>query len=62
MVDVEFGEEKFPSLYGSLSVKEKNLILEVEQFLGESKVRCLAMGPTEGLKRGDEVVDLGKTN
>jgi F-type H+/Na+-transporting ATPase subunit beta len=61
VVDVEFGEEKFPALYGALSVKEKNLILEVEQFLGESKVRCLAMGPTEGLKRGDEVKDLQKT-
>lgn len=55
---MEFGEETSPSLYGSLSVKEKNLILEVEQFLGEKKVRCLAMGPTEGLKRGDEVIDL----
>lgn len=60
VVDVEFGEEDFPSLYGALSVKEKNLILEVEQFLGERKARCLAMGPTEGLKRGDEVIDLKK--
>jgi len=57
---VEFSEGDFPSLYGALSVKEKNLILEVEQFLGESKARCLAMGPTEGLKRGDEVVNLKK--
>ena len=61
VVDVEFAEGDFPSLYGALSVKEKNLILEVEQFLGESKARCLAMGPTEGLKRGDEVVNLKKT-
>ena len=60
VVDVEFSEGDFPSLYGALSVKEKNLILEVEQFLGESKARCLAMGPTEGLKRGDEVVNLKK--
>ena len=57
---MEFSEGDFPSLYGALSVKEKNLILEVEQFLGESKARCLAMGPTEGLKRGDEVVNLKK--
>jgi len=34
--------------------------LEVEQYLGEGKVRCLAMGETEGLKRGDEVIDLEK--
>jgi F-type H+/Na+-transporting ATPase subunit beta len=60
VVDVEFGEEKSPSLYGALSVKAKNLILEVEQFLGEGKVRCLAMGPTEGLSRGDNVESLGK--
>jgi F-type H+/Na+-transporting ATPase subunit beta len=60
VVDVEFAEEKYPLLYGSLSVVNKNLILEVEQFLGEGKVRCLAMGATEGLKRGDEVLDLGK--
>lgn len=61
VVDVEFGEENLPSLYNALSVKEKNLVLEVEQFLGEKRVRCLAMGPTEGLKRGDEVVDSGKS-
>lgn len=58
VVDVEFTEGDLPPLYGSLSIKEKNLILEVEQFLGENKARCLAMGPTEGLKRGDEVVNL----
>jgi len=60
VVDVEFGEENTPSLYGALSIEKKNLILEVEQFLGEGKVRCLAMGPTEGLQRGDNVLNLGK--
>jgi F-type H+/Na+-transporting ATPase subunit beta len=59
VVDVEFSEEKFPSLYGALLVKDNNLVLEVEQFLGEGKVRCLAMGPTEGLRRGQEVSDQG---
>lgn len=58
VIDVEFEEGAKPALYGALEVKEKNLILEVEQFLGEGKVRCLAMGPTEGLKRGDEVLNL----
>jgi len=58
VIDVEFEDGKSPSLYQALSVKEKNLILEVEQLLGEDKVRCLAMGPTEGLKRGDGVIDL----
>lgn len=58
VVDVEFEENQIPNLFNALSVKEKNLILEVEQELGEGKVRCLAMGPTEGLKRGDLVEDL----
>jgi F-type H+/Na+-transporting ATPase subunit beta len=58
VIDVEFEEGDKPELYGALEVKNKNLILEVEQFLGEGKVRCLAMGPTEGLKRGDEILNL----
>lgn len=60
VIDVEFEEGKVPALYTALKVKSKDLTLEVEQELGESKVRCLAMGPTEGLKRGDEVEDLGR--
>lgn len=61
VVDVEFEEEgKLPQLYGALSVKRSSLVLEVEQFIGEQKVRCLAMGPTEGLRRGQEVSDLGR--
>jgi len=59
VVDVEFANEKLPDLYGALKIKDKDLILEVEQFLGEQKVRCLAMGPTEGLKREDLIEDLG---
>jgi len=59
VVDVEFEEEKTPSLFNALRVKKNNLVLEVEQHLGEKIVRCLAMGPTEGLKRGDEVEDTG---
>ncbi|MDD3734915.1 MAG: F0F1 ATP synthase subunit beta [Candidatus Pacebacteria bacterium] len=58
VVDVEF-EENVPQIFNALKVKRTNLILEVEQDLGEKRVRCLAMGPTEGLKRGDEVLDTG---
>jgi len=54
---VEFEEGKVPQLFNALKVKEKGLVLEVEQQLGEGKVRCLAMGQTEGLKRGDIVED-----
>lgn len=59
VVDVEFEEGHVPQLYNALKVKDKNLVLEVEQELGEGKVRCLAMGQTEGLKRGDIVEDSG---
>lgn len=59
VVDVEFEEGKVPQLFNALKVKDKELTLEVEQELGEGKVRCLAMGQTEGLKRGDIVEDTG---
>jgi F-type H+/Na+-transporting ATPase subunit beta len=59
VVDVEFEEGKVPQLFNALKVKDKGLTLEVEQELGEGKVRCLAMGQTEGLKRGDMVEDTG---
>ncbi|GMX58844.1 MAG: F0F1 ATP synthase subunit beta [Candidatus Microsyncoccus archaeolyticus] len=59
VVDVEFEEGKVPQLFNALNVKDKGLVLEVEQELGEGKVRCLAMGQTEGLKRGDIVEDTG---
>jgi F-type H+-transporting ATPase subunit beta len=59
VVDVEFEEGQVPNLYNALKVKNKDLVLEVEQELGEGRVRCLAMGQTEGLKRGDEVEDSG---
>ncbi len=59
VVDVEF-EEKTPSILTALVVKGKGLVLEVEQDLGEGRVRCLALGSTEGLKRGEEVEDSGR--
>ncbi len=59
VVDVEFEEGKVPQLFNALKVKDKGLVLEVEQELGEGKVRCLAMGQTEGLKRGDIIEDTG---
>jgi len=57
VVDVEFEESKLPSLGSALDAGGKNLVLEVQQYLGGGSVRCLAMGPTEGLRRGEEVVD-----
>lgn len=60
VVDVEFNEEEnIPSIREALLVKKNNLTLEVEQHIGNNKVRCLAMGPEEGLKRGEEVEGTG---
>lgn len=57
VVDVYF-DGKVPAVHNSLKT-EGNLILEVQQHLGEGEVRTVAMGPTEGLKRGDGVDDTG---
>ncbi len=59
VVDVEFGE-KLPEIYGALSVQsgDASIILETQQHLGWNTVRCVAMGPTDGLRRGMIVNDL----
>jgi len=57
VVDVRFSDD-LPAVYTALTVGE--LVLEVEQILGEGLVRTVAMGPTEGLKRGMAVVNTGK--
>lgn len=60
VIDVEFSE-RLPEIYGALklSLKDGELILEVQQHLGYNVVRTIAMGPTENVARGMEVVDLG---
>ena len=61
VVDVTF-EENLPAILDALSVQvgDKTVILEVAQHLGESSVRTIAMDSTDGMSRGDEVVDTGK--
>ncbi len=56
VIDVEFQGE-MPKLNNTLSVKGENLTLEVNQHLEGQKVRCLALGATENLTRGQEVED-----
>ena len=60
VVDVNF-ETELPEIYTALEVSNtgNKLILEVAQHLGENGVRTIAMDATEGLKRGDEVVNTG---
>jgi F-type H+/Na+-transporting ATPase subunit beta len=67
VVDVEFEPGKLPEIYHALRVtnpaiddRESNLVLEVAQHLGENSVRTIAMDSTDGLKRGQEVIDTGK--
>ena len=61
VVDVAFKDE-LPAIYNALKVKleDKELVLEVEQHLGNNVVRTVAMDSTDGLKRGMEVIDTGK--
>ncbi len=60
VVDVYF-EKKLPEIFNALKVDNngKELVLEVEQHVGSNLVRTVAMGSTDGLKRGDEAIDTG---
>ncbi len=66
-VDVQFEEANMPPIYEGLRVVSDGfnvpfpikVILEVQQHLGEGRVRCVAMEPTEGMVRGMKAIDLG---
>ncbi len=62
VVDVEFPPQELPDIYNGLTVEMEGgqIVLEAEQHIGNNWVRCLAMGATEGLQRGVEVVDTGR--
>ena len=59
VIDVEFPREQVPNIYDALLVQGVETTLEVQQQLGDGVVRTIAMGSTEGLKRGLEVVNSG---
>ena len=61
VADVHF-PDKLPAIYNALEVKNgnKTLIFEVQQHLGTHTVRAIAMGTTDGLERGAEVIDKGE--
>ena len=59
VVDVEFPRDSIPKIYDALTVTDNNLTLEVQQQLGDGVVRCIAMGVSEGLKRGMPVTGTG---
>ena len=63
--DAEFPEGHLPTIYNALTLtyevegKEQNLVGEVQQHLGGSKVRAVALGGTDGMNRGMDVIDTG---
>jgi F-type H+-transporting ATPase subunit beta len=64
VVDVEFPPDQLPEIYNEVLTRpsgaEQDLSLEVEQHLGNNWVRCVAMGPTDGLQRGVDAFDTGQ--
>jgi F-type H+/Na+-transporting ATPase subunit beta len=60
VIDVEFPRESIPQVYEALKLNDVDLTLEVQQQLGDGVVRTIAMGASEGLKRGLTVSATGK--
>ena len=63
VLDVEFEAGHLPAIYNALHIKADGIdvIAEVEQHLGENRVRAVAMKPTDGMQRGMKAIDLGET-
>ncbi|MCK5709532.1 MAG: F0F1 ATP synthase subunit beta, partial [Deltaproteobacteria bacterium] len=67
VIDVEFKDSELPPIYTALKLtnhlindEQWNLIVEVAQQLGGNRVRCIAMDSTEGIKRGEDVLNTGE--
>ncbi|MFE8728870.1 F0F1 ATP synthase subunit beta [Aeromonas hydrophila] len=65
VVDIEFPQDAVPQVYDALKVvsegQGQGLVLEVQQQIGGGIVRCITMGSSDGLRRGLEVVNSGKS-
>ena len=67
VVDVQFTAENLPSIYSAVRITSEGfevpvpieVTAEVEQHLGEGRVRCVAMEPTDGMVRGMKAIDTG---
>jgi F-type H+-transporting ATPase subunit beta len=59
VVDVEFSRDSMPRVFEALKMQTPELTLEVQQMLGDGIVRAIAMGTTDGLRRGMEVLATG---
>ncbi|MCW8354924.1 F0F1 ATP synthase subunit beta [Marinomonas pontica] len=60
VIDVEFPRDSVPKVYDALTIEGKELVLEVQQQLGDGVVRTIAMGSTDGMKRGLAVENTNK--
>lgn len=63
VVDILFSEEHLPSLLNAIDIPldgQESLVVEVAQHIGDARVRCIAMGSTDGLVRGMDAIDTGK--
>lgn len=62
VIDVEFKEGELPNIYNAIKVPigDHLITVEVQQYIGENRVRCIAMQPTDGLSRGTVAYDTGK--
>ena len=63
VVDVKFEQGGLPAIYNALTVMigDRKLTVEVAQHIGDNTARCIAMSSTDGLTRGAQVTDTGKT-
>ncbi|MCY4324986.1 MAG: F0F1 ATP synthase subunit beta, partial [Betaproteobacteria bacterium] len=58
VIDVQFSG-RMPGIFNALEIEGSSLILEVQQQLGDGMVRCIALGASEGLRRGMACIDTG---
>jgi F-type H+-transporting ATPase subunit beta len=61
VVDIEFPPDELPALFNAIEITRdgSKIVLEAQEHTGNNWVRCLAMGPTDGLERGAEAIDTG---
>ncbi|PNR97096.1 F0F1 ATP synthase subunit beta [Petrotoga sp. 9PWA.NaAc.5.4] len=63
VVDVRFSAGELPNIFDALKARNiytnEEIVLEVEQLIGDDTARCVAMDSTDGLKRGQEVINMG---
>ena len=61
VVDIEFPQGELPKIYNAIEINQNGnkIVLEAQHHIGNNRVRCLALAPTDGLERGVEAIDTG---